>query len=232
MSSPSDDYKVLADTFTSWWRELQDLDKKTGEPKKESNGHRDRAALAQLRRINVTPGSDGAPLIDIGSAWEISEFRELIERICRYRKTLKNIHVRKWLDGDTLTLEPFAIAAAALARIREDSTPVDKGKGETLHKRGATARLLGAGESRPLAEVRFKRLMRCRNDWPDQMIQARRIAAILERRAPVGDLAASTVLWNAEPRIVRDWAFQYYQEDFQPAPVAPAASSPSSPSTP
>lgn len=226
MSSHPNDYKLLAGAFTSWWRELQSLEDASGKPKRRDGVEiaSDRASLAQLRRINVISGENGAPLVDVGRAMGIEAFRALVSRIAAL--SLHNNHVRKWLANDALTLEPFAIAAAALARIREDSSSNEK------DKRGSTARLLGAGESRPLAEVRFKRLIRCQNDWPDLMIQARRIAAILERRAPVGDLGASIVLWNADPSIVRDWAFQYYQEDFEPAPAVPAAAAPASPSTP
>lgn len=226
MSRSSEDYKHLAGVFTSWWRELRSLDDASGKPKRR-NGVEigpDRASLAQLRRINVTPGSDGIPAVDIGGALGVAAFRDLVSHVTAL--PLHSKHVRRWLANDTRTLEPFAIAAAALARIQDDSSSNEK------DVRGATARLLGAGESRPLAEVRFKRLMRCKNDWPDLMLQARRIAAILEKKAPVGDLGASIVLWNADPTIVRDWAFQYYQEDFKPAPTAPVASSPSSPSTP
>lgn len=223
MSRSYEDYKHLAGVFTSWWRELRSLEDASGKPKRRNDREiaPDRASLAQLRRINVIAGSDGAPIVDVGGALGIAAFRDLVSRVAAL--PLHSGAVRKWLANDTRTLEPFAIAAAALARIQDDSSSNEK------DERGATALLLGAGESRPLAEVRFKRLMRCKNDWPDLMIQARRIAAILESKAPVGDLGASIVLWNADPTIVRDWAFQYYQEEFKPAPVA---SSPSSPSTP
>lgn len=226
MSSPSDDYKLLAGAFTSWWRALQSIEDATGKPKRRGNVEvpADRASLAQLRRINVVAGSDGATLVDIGSALGVAAFRDLVSRVAVL--PLHSTLVKKWLVDDRRTLEPLAIAAAALARIKDDIS--SNGSDE----RGATARLLGAGDSRPLAEVRFKRLMRCKNDWPDLMIQARRIAGILEKKAPVGDFGASIVLWNADPTIVRDWAFQYYQEDFSPAPAAPVANSSSSPSTP
>lgn len=209
MSNPTEDYALLADEFTSWWRGLQSLGDASGKPIRRGKVELapNRAALARLRRINVIADLHGAPVVDIGSAMDVAEFRDLIARIAHL--PFQGKAIRQWLSRDTPTLDPFAIAAAALARVREDSSSNER------HKIGSTARLLGEGESRLLAEVRFKRLMRCRNDWPDLMIQARRIAAILERRAPVGDLGASIVLWNAEPRIVQDWAFQYYQEEFE-----------------
>ena len=135
---------------------------------------------------------------------------------------------RKWLSESDPRLEPFAIAAATLARVRKDA-----GSGS---RPGATARQLGAprseGGAEPLyAETRFKRLLRCRDDWPDLLAQARRVAAILEREAPIGDLGASLVLWNADPSIRKHWAFQYYaQRDFEsaadddpPAPTLPTS---------
>jgi hypothetical protein len=128
--------------------------------------------------------------------------------------------VRHWLDIEKAgsgqeeagEFSPFAIAAATLAHIRADAG----GNG-----RGATAKLLGqprgeGGESedRLFAEARFKRLIRTRDDWPGLLAQGRRIAAILDGQAPVGDLGASLILWNADPHVTRDWAFHYYQRDF------------------
>ena len=120
-----------------------------------------------------------------------------------------NRQVERWLASKGEEWECFAIAAATLAHIRTDAGG----------RRGATARLLGQprggeGEDRLFAEARFKRLIRTRNDWPGLLVQARRIAAILGKEAPVGDLGASLILWNADPRIARDWAFQYYQREF------------------
>ncbi len=208
------DYTAIAVVCTEWWRALQSLDS-AGKPILLGNGSPkapDRAALAELRRIGVIELS-GVPAIDIGQALASSAFLKLLSDL---DGTLSGkSRVKRWLHESSPCLEPFAIAAAALAHIRSDTG----GK-----KRGETARLLGAPrseggptEDRVFAEPRFKRLIRTRNDWPGLLAQARRVAAILENKAPIGDLGASLILWNADPGIVRDWAFQYYQRNFEPA---------------
>lgn len=211
-----DDYKELAWICRSWWRRLNALDRDgksilIGDAEKS----RDRAALAELRRIDVTNGH-GTASEEVVSA---RAFYDLFLRLreAAQEKKLSNRRLLRWLSEDNPELAPFAIAAATLARVREDC-----GKREA--KRGETAWLLaaprseGADKNSPLfAEVRFKRLIRTRDDWPGLMSRARRIAAILEREAPIGDLGASLILWNADPRIASDWALQYYGREFEPA---------------
>ena len=201
----SDDYEVIADACTNWWRELQSLNP-AGKPVVFKGGGEkspDRAALAQLRRIGVIDLS-GAPTVNVAGALDISAFRTLVARL--QRLPIRNWQVRRWLASKAEEWEPFAIAAMTLALIRADAGS---------NRRGATAKLLGAGddEDRIFAEARFKRLIRARNDWPGLLAQARRIAAILNKEAPIGDLGASLILWNADPHIARDWAFQYYQRE-------------------
>lgn len=226
----ADDYDAIAKICVDWWRDLRSLNA-AGKPIVFKNGGEkapDRAALAELRRIGVIDFG-GIPAVDSVSALGISAFRHLIRRLRDAQPG--NYRVQRWLgiaeegNGKLKDREfsPFAIAAATLARIRTDVGD---------RKRGATAKLLGAGEDdNPLfAEARFKRLIRTRNDWPGLSAQARRIAAILGREAPVGDLGASLILWDADQRITRDWAFQYYQGEFA-APereVENPATSPSS----
>jgi CRISPR-associated protein Cse2 (CRISPR_cse2) len=223
------DYDVVSAVFFDWWRELQSLNK-SGNPIKINGSPKspDRKALAELRRINIVHEGSG-DVIDVGRALGIEAFRDLVLRL-----KASDLHpgskVRSCLNCEAgkSKLEPFAIAAATVARIREDS--------DTKSSRcGATARMLGEGfPDCPFAEARFKRLMRSR-DETDLMAQARRISAILERTAPIGDLAASLVLWNDEPRIRREWAFQYYQKSFEAprdepeSPALTAASKPPSP---
>jgi hypothetical protein len=208
--SAEDDYKSIADACTLWWRRLQGL---TDGGKEIPGKSPDRAALAQLRRIGVIDLS-GIPAVDTASALSISAFRELIHRLRGIPPG--NYWVRRWLGiesagsgaRETIELSPFAIAAATLAHIRADAGG---------QRCGVTAKALGAGEddARLFAEARFKRLIRTRNDWPGLLAQARRIAALLgKEKAPVGDLGASLILWNADPHITRDWAFQYYQKDY------------------
>lgn len=202
-------YEFAADVCTAWWRSLQGLSDE-GKPHDPPRAP-DRAALATLRRVSVI-NEESIPVVDVAAALNISAFRNLIQRLGVDRPMP---------DGSPeVPLEPYVIAAATLARIRSDA-----GK----PKRGATARLLGRPrgdgantEDRLFAEARFKRLIRTRNDWPGLMAQARRVAAILEREAPIGDLGASLILWNAEPRITRDWAFQYYQREFTSPEAEPA----------
>jgi len=230
MSKEKTDYEVLAEVFTAWWRGLQSLHEESGKPKGPPGNPLppNREALAKLRRIGVEP-EGGQDAVDVISALGVPAFLDLLKRLngATFRERPK---IQSWLtpdkrNPDNFKLEPFAIAAATIARIRDDSSGNE-------HRCGATAKLLGEGfpETQVFAEPRFKRLMRCRNDWPDLMAQARRIAAILEKKAPVGDLAASLVLWNADPRIRRDWAFQYYQKSFEVPDPVPAAA-PSTPAT-
>jgi CRISPR type I-E-associated protein CasB/Cse2 len=220
------DYIPLAELFTGWWRGLQSLDKNGAERKIAGQVlPPNRKALAQLRRVNIEEGT-AIPAIDIVTALTIDEFWDLIGRLKASDKLSKEI--RTWIDQNDW--EPFAIAAATLARVRLDTN--------SPHKPGSTAKMLGTprnpepGSKTIFDEARFKRLLRSRDDPPDLLAQARRVAAILEREAPIGDLAASLVLWNARPDISnpirRDWAFQYYQRDFTAA-AEPDANVPAPP---
>jgi len=216
-----DDYTTLNAIFTKWWRALRRLDGK-GDPIPSRVGailSPDRKSLAELRRIDVID-IGGHSVVDIEAALGVPAFRKLIGEI--RIAGLRNRLIKRWLDLDESTLEPFAIAAAALARIREDT-------GGSI-KCGGTARLLG-GEEPIFAEPRFKRLQRSSDDWPDLLAQARRIGAILEKKAPVGDFGASLVLWNAEPSIRTRWAFNYYQGELEgddtPQPPTDATAAPS-----
>jgi hypothetical protein len=206
------DYGAIYGVCTAWWRGLQRLDddgrpiisKGSGSPLPP-----DRAALARLRRIGVVALNEGEA-VDVGHALGIPAFRELIDGL-RWNLDDKS-RAKRQLDAARPHLEPFAIAAATLAFIRADA-------GNGAKDRGATARMLGAprgenasADERLFAEPRFKRLIRTRDDWPGLLSQARRIAAILEKEAPIGDLGASLILWNADPRVSRDWAFQYYSQ--------------------
>lgn len=211
MNAKPYDYDQIADICVVWWWSLQ---------QRETPGGRhvsaDKAALAQLRRIDIIDYG-GAPAVDIGAALGIPAFRDFIRRMRGAQ--FRNSTIVRWLWDDRMTLEPFAIAASALAHTREDA-----GTG----KLGATARFLGkptkgeVGGNACFAEARFKRLIRTRNqDWPGLHLQARRIVAILGQKAPIGDLGASLILWNADPRIFKHWAFQYYQKDFEQAATEP-----------
>jgi hypothetical protein len=211
----SDDYKVIADACTNWWRELQSLNPE-GKPIVFKNGGEkapDRAALARLRRIGVID-LGGVPTVDVAGALDISAFRMLMLRLLTQLESnqIGSWQVKRWLQSKGERWEPFAIAAATLALIRTD---VRGGR------RGTTAKLLGQPrgegseiEDRLFAETRFKRLIRTRDDWPGLLAQAQRVAAILGSKAPIGDLGASLILWNADPHVTRDWAFQYYQREF------------------
>ncbi len=204
-------YKFIAERCTEWWRKLQGLDEES-KPRNPPKAP-DRRALAELRRLGIIEFG-GVQEVDVAAALNICAFRDLIRGLGADKPGK--------YGGPAFDLAPYVIAATTLARIRADS-----GGG----KRGATAHLLGqprgesGNEDRLFAEARFKRLIRTRGDWPGLMAQGRRIAAILECEAPVGDLGASLILWNTDPYIARDWAFQYYQQrEFEPAAPAPANS--------
>lgn len=223
MGKTPDDYATLQTIFTKWWRNLNQIDA-NGNPRLAKGTStprpRDRKSLAELRRIDVVE-EGGHPVVAVGAALGVAAFRALVAEI---RDTnFRSQTVLAWCSTGNFTLEPFAIAATTLAGIRADAGSA---------RCGATARLLG-GDDPIFAEPRFKRLMRSRNDWPDLLAQARRIGAILQKEAPVGDLGASLVLWNADPSIRTRWAFNYYQGELEPesntAPLPPsdASSAPS-----
>ncbi len=199
------DYDSLHKLFTNWWRSLHRLDQNGKQVFVGS--HRtplapDRKTLAELRRIDIAE-AQGQDAVDVDFALSIPTFRLLVGSI----KGLEpgNHIIKSWLRDDAFNLAPFAIAAATLARIREDTG---------AKACGATAIMLGGNE--PLfAEARFKRLMRTRDDWPDLLVQARRLAAILGKAAPIGDLGASLLLWNADPSIRTRWAFNYYRGELE-----------------
>lgn len=225
------EYDVLASVFQRWWRGLNGLSLADGKPIAAGSAPKspDRAALVELRRIDIVEDG-GRSVVDIGHAMGVPAFQALLVAV-RRSKLPRGSDARQRIES--AELEPFAIAAATLARVRAESD-----SGET--RRGATAELLGKGypDEHVFAEPRFKRLIRCRDDWPGLMAQMRRVAAILERKAPVGDLGASIVLWNDDPRIRRDWAFAYYGRGDAQHGAAPAgdddagATDPRAPSVP
>jgi len=108
------------------------------------------------------------------------------------------------LDG----FETAALVAAVLAHVRE-------------HDARFVARAAGAaGEtSARLSTLRFRKLLAARGAT-DCLIAFRRLVALLDKRANVGDLAVSLVEWNKEDagdRRRTRWAFDYYDAG-APAP--------------
>lgn len=107
--------------------------------------------------------------------------------------------------------ETAALVAAVLAHVREhDNTNVARAAGATGDK---------AARVSPL---RFRKILAARGG-PDCLIAFRRLVALLDKRANVGDLAVSLVEWNrdgaGDKRRTR-WAFDYYNAG-NVAPEAP-----------
>ena len=77
-----------------------------------------------------------------------------------------------------------------------------------------TAALLGEGDPPLFAEARFKRLIR--TDNPAELLpQTIRVVKILGKKAPVGELGVSLLLWG--PDVKKRWAFAYWQKKYIPA---------------
>ncbi|QCI66839.1 type I-E CRISPR-associated protein Cse2/CasB [Phreatobacter stygius] len=151
----------------------------------------DRAALARLRRIDLAPfGEKREP--DLTLAFSEAAFRNLYRRI-------------RGIGELSEDREPdLATAAVTLAHIRQDAA------------RRKTAAMLGGpdDDARKMKEVRFLRLMRV-STAGDLFNEARRLSALLDRQAPVGELGASLLLWRHVPRVRRDWARAYYGLDVE-----------------
>lgn len=112
--------------------------------------------------------------------------------------------------GDPADLPTVGLAAAVLARVREDRPGI------------TVARLAGPGsietpETALLKPLRFRRLMEA--DGPDERLVAfRRLVALAGGSLPVRDLAEALLHWSG-PRRTR-WVFEYWNT------VPPAAAAP------
>ncbi len=153
-----------------WWRSLQPA------PGAENPSHRagDRAALARLRRCG-------------------SVFEAMLEP--------EALRLFRALGADSPDdLPAVGLAAAVLARVREDRTGT------------SVARLIGPGsietpETALLKPLRFRRLMEA--DGPDErLVSFRRLAALAGGSLPVRDLAEALLHWTG-PRRTR-WVFDYW----------------------
>ncbi|MBN8943569.1 MAG: type I-E CRISPR-associated protein Cse2/CasB [Rhizobiales bacterium] len=175
----------------------------------KNDGRRaDRAALARLRRLDMADFGQGLEP-DLTLALGEDGFRKLYRRI-RAIKDLPEDY-----EPDLVT------AAVTLARIRKDAA------------KRKTAAMLGGpdDDARKMKEVRFLRLMRVSTSG-DLFNEARRLAALLDRQAPVGELGASLLLWRHVPRVRRDWARAYYgldTEGLEPTETDIAKPEPASP---
>lgn len=183
---------ALRGVVQSWWRGLRNLNLRNGEeiPGREP----DRGELAKLRRI-ATAGEADLPAVALVDALAVDSFQTL------WRKVAKTFE--KPLDHPLA--EYAAVAASTLAWLRADTG------------RGDTAALLGPPrDGAVFAEARFRRLIRTETAV-DLLDQGRRIAAALKGAAPVGELGASLILWDQDPRIRRRWTFAYYHLRDMPA---------------
>lgn len=152
-----------------------------------------RAARARLRRLDLVSGPNGATPDVLGALMEPA-LRDLVKRI--------NPH---WCLHDLRDqrIEDLVVAASTLARIR-------------IHSGQKAATLLGGpnDEVRKMKEGRFLSLMRCKTP-ADLLDQGRRIAALLDGTADVGDLGLSLMLWRTQPWVRRNWARDYYHIDLK-----------------
>jgi CRISPR type I-E-associated protein CasB/Cse2 len=168
------------------WRTL------TGGGDRSGANRADRAALRKLGCTQTPAGEQ----IDLLTALAIPSFQT-------YRKSLgiglkDQQSVQMWER-----LAYAAVAASAIAWIDANS-----------NARSVATLLGGAGRDVLYSEVRFKRLLRC--DSPERLLpEAQRMARILGRAAPVGDLGDVLANWGHEtwgPRKRRNWAFDYWKQ--------------------
>ncbi len=154
----------------------------------ENRDQADRKARAELRRVGAAANEVGDS-VDLIRAYAVDRFYYLRERVAA--------------KGARIGDENIALAAVALAHVEKDA-------GDAIR----TAALLGEGDPRLLAEARFKRLIRT-EQAAELLPQVVRAVKILGKRAPVGELGASLLLWGAKVR--KRWAFDYWQKSYVPA---------------
>ena len=194
----------LRGEFRRWWQGLTDAT--------HDGMHRQRGALARLRRIDLIE-TLGRRAPDVVAALMEEPFRDLIQAV----QPFHDLH-----QMQDERIEDLVTAAVTLARLRLD----------IRHR--TTAQMLGGkkDEDRVLKEGRFLALMR--SDTPaDLFDQARRLPDLLRNEAPVGELGVSLLLWRTTPSVRRDWARDYYHLDLGgrerrsespgPAPIAVGA---------
>ena len=164
----------------------------------------DRAALAQLRRLKLNDFGEG-PRPDVALAMTLDAFRDLYLKVSRAGARLPP----DW-ESD------LVVAAVTLAHVRSDAP------GQS------TAGMLGGrdADQRKMKEARFLRLMRV-STAADLFNQTRRLTALADGKAPVGDLGASLLFWRSQPNVRRDWARAYYgldrpSSEYPDQPAAPA----------
>lgn len=178
-----DPMRTTASVFARWWSGMTDA--------AHEGANADRKGLAELRRVGLVD-VDGVPTPDTIAAIEVSGFRRLYHDI----KPLV-----RFGPGDLET--DLAVAAATLARVRRNVGPAMR-----------TATMLGGRDEddRAMKEGRFLRLMRVETPG-DLFDQARRLVALLNGEAPVGELGASLLFWRRTPAVRRAWARAYYHLD-------------------
>jgi CRISPR type I-E-associated protein CasB/Cse2 len=189
-------YNDLRWACRKWWRDLNGVDSNGA----QHRAHADRAARAALRRIGSDYGEQGSE-IGLVHAFTIRRFHLLRSAVANaYKNNERQIR-------EELLSERTALAAAVLARINDDLPDPDR---DTKHP--STAKLLGRsreGSDEPLfAEARFRRLIRT-DHAADLLPQMVRAIAILGRKAPVGELGASLLLWG--PAVKKRWSFDYWR---------------------
>jgi CRISPR type I-E-associated protein CasB/Cse2 len=165
----------------------------TGKPNVHS------AALAWWKTLRPDPGSGHK-----GDTGALARLRRATLQGAALEPATAELYrrVRPFLSANELdAFETAALVAAVLAHVRElDNQRI--------------ARAAGAAGEKParVSPFRFRKILATRGG-PDCLIAFRRLVALLDRQANVGDLAASLVEWN-EPGIGdrrrTRWAFDYY----------------------
>lgn len=158
------------------------------QPREKQKG--DRVALARLRRAGTLAEA-------MAEEATIQLFREMG-------------------GGNPNRLPRVAVIAMVLAHVREDDPP-----GEGGGRRPAIAavgRKPDNAEGAKMSEVRFRRLLACREN-EELVTHMRRLVILAGQRINVADLAQSLWWWNDWTRA--RWAFEYYAAGAAaPAPSA------------
>lgn len=195
--------RAIGDVAFAWWAGLARPDKDGA-----WTAEADRASFAKLRRLGSLAESDLNEAI-ISALAEPAFFGRtqvglgLLNRIAAIEGLARPDRAR---ERAMIDLAPrVLVAAIVLADIRKNSRALRVGK---------ELREAQSGEDgvRDSARARFLRLLRT-DDPQDLLPQARRLSKVLDRKAPVGALGASLILWTdaALGRPIRkEWAIDFF----------------------